>query len=103
MNLRMIAMGLTAFLLCGCSTWNSAMSYVGLRDSEQSEPSQPVPARTEVVTSPIPAMQSTESATWCQQIAKSARDEAAGNGFDSRTQRRRAESAYRQCVGSPSR
>ena len=103
MNVRIIAAGLAAFLLCGCSYWNSATSYIGLGPSEQSEPPQPVPARTEVLTSPIPADQSARSDTWCQQIAKSAADEAAGNGFDSRTQRRRAEAAYRQCVGSSPR
>ena len=102
MNVRIIAVGLAAFLLCGCSYWDYATTYVGLGPSEQSEP-RPVSAGTEVVTSPIPADQSAKSDTWCQQIAKSAHDEAAGNGFDSRTQRRRAESVYRQCVGSPSR
>ena len=118
MNIRIITAGLAAVLLCGCTDadWDRAMTYTGLGPSEQSEPSRgdqsaspqsepsrPVAARTEVVTAPLAADQAAGPDSWCQQVAKSAADEAAGNGFDAATQRRRAESTYRQCVGTAAR
>jgi len=113
MNIRIITMGFAAVLLCGCTDadWDHAMSYTGLGSSEQSEASQSeqsesprsVPARTEVVSAPLAADQATRPDSWCQQVAKSAVDDAAGNGFDAATQRRRAEASYRQCIGSAAR
>ena len=35
---------------------------------------------------------------WCLKIAQSATAEAASQGFDAATQRRRAETSYNQCV-----
>ena len=98
MNIRIVPVVFLAFLLCGCSTWNRATTYVGLRDSE---PSEPPPAAVEVYGAPAtaPADQPSKSESWCQQVAKSAADDAAGNGFDAATQRRRAETTYRQCLG----
>ena len=121
MNVRIIVAGLAALLLSGCTDadWDRAMSYTGLGSSEQGEASrreqsepprgeqseapQPVTARNEVATAPLPADQAARPDSWCQQVAKSAADVAAGNGFDAATQRRRAESTYRQCIGSSSR
>jgi hypothetical protein len=77
MNIRMIATVFAALLLCGCSTWDGAMSYVGLRDSDQDAPPD----------------------DWCRQIAKAASEEAAGEGRDAATQQRKADTAYQQCSG----
>jgi hypothetical protein len=35
---------------------------------------------------------------WCAQVAQSALTDAASQGFDEATQRRRAEASYNQCV-----
>ncbi len=95
MNIRMIAaVCFTGFLLCGCSTWDDAMSSVGLRDAEDAAPSAAAPTTTQ--TAP-PAQASTPD-DWCRQIGKAAGEEAAGEGFDLATQQKRAESTYRQCI-----
>jgi hypothetical protein len=100
MNIRIVPAFFAAFLLCGCSYWESATTYVGIGSTEQSEPPQAASQSADAAPTPAPADQAAKSDSWCQQIAKSARDDAAGNGFDSATQRRRAETTYRQCLGS---
>jgi len=107
MNIRIVTTVFAAFLLSGCSFWERATTYVGVGPTPQSEPAsepaaQAAPDGAQPAEPPVAAAQP-RSDTWCQQIAKSASIEAADNGFDSATQRRRAESTYRQCVGSPSR
>ena len=97
MNIRMIAMIFAGFLLCGCSTWNGAMSYVGLGESDQD--AQPAAASAaERAPTPTPPAQASTPDDWCRQVSKAASEEAAGEGFDPATQQRRAESTYRQCI-----
>jgi hypothetical protein len=100
MNIRTVSAVLLAFLLCGCSTWDRAASYVGLEQGEQSEPTQAAPENTAAAPTPAPADRTTRSDSWCQSVAKSASNEAAGNGYDSATQQRSAVASYRQCRGA---
>lgn len=99
MNVRIIAAGFAACLLCGCTDadWDHATTYVGLGPTQNDRPAPP--ASADAAPTSVATDQSAKSDSWCQQAAKSARDEAAGDGFDSATQQRRAESTYRQCVG----
>ncbi|HEY0281873.1 MAG TPA: hypothetical protein VGC27_04535 [Rhizomicrobium sp.] len=101
MNVRVIAVGFAAFLLCGCSYWNSATTYFGLGPSEQSEPPLAYSAAAEPNPPPIQADQAARFDEWCQRVAKSAAEEAAGNGYDSATQQRRAAKSYQQCRENP--
>ena len=100
MNIRTVSVVLSAFLLCGCSTWDSATSYVGLGQSEQSEPTQAAPENAAAAPTPAPADRTTRSDSWCQSVARSASKEAAGNGYDPATQQRSAVASYRQCRGT---
>jgi hypothetical protein len=112
MNIRIITAVLAAFLLCGCTDadWDYALTYTGLGQADKNkppqagrtdnnQPPQANPVRAEAAPAPVPAEQSAKADEWCQQVAKSARDEAAGNGFDLATQQRTAEAHYRQCLG----
>jgi len=92
MNIRMIAAVFACVLLCGCSTWNGAMSTIGLGQSD--EDAQPVAAPV----APAPPPPALTSDDLCRQIAKAAGEEAAGEGLDAATQQSKAETTYQQCV-----
>ena len=98
MNTRVIATIFVGLLLSGCSTWNGALSYVGLRDSNDA--ASPPAASTEAASAPAPAPlgRSSNQDDWCRQTAKAAGEEAAGEGFDAATQQSRADATYRQCM-----
>jgi hypothetical protein len=99
MNIRMIgAVLITGFLICGCSTWNNTLSYVGLRDSKEAAP--PAEALPTTQTAPMPTLpdQASTPDDLCRRIGKAAGEEAAGEGFDAATQQRKTETAYQQCV-----
>ena len=96
-----------ALLVGGCSDtdWDHALSYAGLGDSKPA--TQPPPTVAADQTPPATEQAPTVSGmpapadNWCTEIAQSARSEAAGQGFDARTQQLRANSAYNQCTRYP--
>lgn len=79
------------------------MSYVGFGQPDQDAPLAAVPA--DDAAAAMPAVQTSKADDWCREIAKAARENAAGNGFDAATQQRRAQAVYQQCLhfgsGSP--
>ena len=95
MNIRMIAAVFAGLLLCGCSTWDGALSYVGLGESDQD--AQPAAAPTASVPAPASPTQGSTPDDWCRQISRAASEEAAGEGRDAATQQRKADTAYQQC------
>ena len=101
MKVRVVVALLAACLLSGCTDadWDHATSYVGLGPAQSSGPPPADPA----VPVSVPTDPATKPDTWCQQIAETARADAANDGFDAATQQRRAETMYRQCVSSSSR
>ncbi|MGA7710772.1 MAG: hypothetical protein WCA81_02645 [Rhizomicrobium sp.] len=102
MNTRVIAAIFAGLLLCGCSTWNGALTYVGLRDSNDAAPPPAVPVETAPIPAPAPASapigRDSTPEDWCRQTAKAAGEEAAGEGFDAATQQKRAVAVYQQCM-----
>jgi ABC-type uncharacterized transport system auxiliary subunit len=101
MNSRVIVVVLAGLLLCGCTAadWNHATSYVGLDQDDQAAPPRAAPAETQAATTSPSAAQASASDDFCQRMAKGESNDAASEGFDAATQRRRAESSYRQCIG----
>jgi hypothetical protein len=100
MNSRVIIVVLAGVLLCGCSSadWHHATSYVGLGQDDQAVPAKADPDDAEAATtSPSPG-QASRSDDFCQRMAKGESNDAAADGFDAATQRRRAESSYQQCM-----
>ena len=97
-----------ALLAGGCSDidWDHALSYAGLGDTKPA--TQPPPAVT--ADQPPPAAEQAPTVSgmpaptndWCTEVAQSVRSDAAGQGFDARTQQLRADSAYNQCTRYPS-
>ena len=102
MNIHVIGTVFVGLLLSGCTlpSWDSMTSYVGLGSTEQAEPSRAASTEAEAAPSPTPAAQGALTDDWCQRAAKTSSVDAANNGFDRRTQRRRAEATYRQCLAS---
>jgi len=118
MTMRVIAALFCVSLLGGCtdSQWDNALHYVGLGPSapsasgpaapadETAPAAAPAPAPAQA-TAPAPAAPAApppgvteETDVWCRQIAKAARVDAAGDGFDTATQDRREKTAYEQCL-----
>ena len=102
MNCRIVVVVFAGLLLCGCTipSWDQMTTYAGLRSAEQAAPPQAAPAEAEAATTSPSVTQASRSDSWCQQMAKADSVDAASNGFDAATQRRRAEASYRQCVAS---
>jgi hypothetical protein len=98
MNIRVIAAISAGLLLCGCSTWNGALTYVGLRDSNDAAPPLAAPVETAPQPAPMPLSRTSRQEDWCRQTARAAGEEAAGEGFDAATQQSRADTTYRQCM-----
>ena len=94
MTIRIISAVFASLLLCGCSVWGDTMDFVFGPDDQTAEPAE-TPA---VATAPAPPVQASTPDDWCKQIAKAAAEEAAGEGFDSVTQQKRADTTYQQCV-----
>ena len=98
MNTRAIAAIFAGLLLCGCSTWNEGLTYVGLRDDNDAAPPPAAPVRTVPLAAHAQLGRDSTPEDWCRQTAKAAGEEAAGEGFDAATQQRRAVAVYQQCM-----
>ena len=91
-----------ALALSGCSAlhhgWDGAMADIGLYGRPQSE-QRPTPDSTQ---SAVRQTSDTgELDSWCRQFATSVAQDAASNGYDAPSQKRRYETTYRPCVGLP--
>ena len=97
-----------ALALSGCTAlhrgWDGAMTEIGLYGPPQAGQSQ-MPDRSPVADPSQSAARQTssagESANWCRQYATSVAQDAARNGYDAPTQKRRYETTYQQCAGLP--
>jgi ABC-type sugar transport system substrate-binding protein len=101
MNIRVIGMVFAGLMLGGCSAadWDNATSYVGLGPDPQAAPPNTAPPAAEAAPTSPPVAQASPSNNWCQQVAKANAADAAESGFDVETQKRRAETSYKQCLG----
>ena len=111
---RVTAFAALAVMLCGCSTWESTMSGLGLYGPEDvaASPSAPSAASPSSASPDAarahPMLRNSELAAdgshtqmggdWCRQAAEQDREMAAENGFDKATQQRRYLVSYRQCT-----
>ncbi|MBU6296669.1 MAG: hypothetical protein KGJ79_01175 [Alphaproteobacteria bacterium] len=103
MNIRIIGAAVAGLLLSSCTDadWNHTMNYVGLGQPEQSasvaqqatEDTGTAPA-SDAATAPTVS----KSEAWCRDVAASAAQSAASNGFDLATQKYRATTMYKQCM-----
>ncbi|MDE1938158.1 MAG: hypothetical protein KGI68_03975 [Alphaproteobacteria bacterium] len=101
MKMRIVGIVIAGLLLSGCTDadWNHTMNYVGLGQPEQSAPDTLAPqptATADNAATPAPAVSKSEA--WCREVAASAAQTAAGNGFDLATQKYRATTMYKQCM-----
>ena len=101
MNIRVMCVVFAGLLLGGCSAadWDNATSYVGLGPTADAPPSNAAPTAAEAPPTSLPVAQASPAESWCQQVAKANASDAAENGFDVATQKHRAETSYRQCLG----
>jgi len=111
MNIRLIAAVFAGLMLSGCSTWDDTLDMVGFGGSNQEAQPDSAPAAQSASAQTPTATQASAQApsysgpspyssneNWCRQISKAAGEEAAGEGFDSATQQRRADTTYQQCI-----
>jgi hypothetical protein len=101
MNIRIIGVALAGLLLSSCTDadWNHTMNYVGLGQPEQSAPdtlAQQPAATADTAAAQTPGVSKSEA--WCREVAASAAQNAASNGFDLATQKYRATTMYKQCM-----
>jgi hypothetical protein len=97
---RVAALAAAVVMLCGCSTWESTMSGLGLYGPEDVPPAPAMSAPTSQSRAPMPLAatpQTAQASDWCHQVAEQDRETAAENGFDRATQQRRYQTSYRQC------
>jgi hypothetical protein len=103
MKHRVMAVLLVAGLLGGCTEadWDSAFAYAGLGpskpDSASSQSAPDGPSYTAAPAASVTNGPAPVADTWCIDVAKSAQLEAAQQGFDGATQRRRAMTTFNQC------
>ena len=99
MNVRVLAVAVAATLLYGCSdaSWDRTMSWAGLKSADEPAPTTPA----QVTAAPLPPTAADKTASFCHDVAKSAQETAAANGFDEETQQRRGQVSYQQCMGQP--
>ena len=97
-----------ALALSGCTAlhrgWDGAMTEIGLYGPQQAGQSQ-MPDQGPAADPNQGAVRQTSSAgepvNWCRQYAVSVAQDAARNGYDAPTQKRRYETTYQQCTGLP--
>jgi hypothetical protein len=103
MRERVIGAIFAGLFLCGCSAadwdadWDYATTYVGL---EQSDRSMPPVAPSSAPSPSVTVASVSTSDDWCRRLANYEKEDAANDGFDLATQQRRADAAYRQCMGT---
>ena len=106
MKIRLMVVLSVACLLGGCSVWDDSLSWVGLgSDEDNASPAQsaaPSASDYRPAASPSTATLPAGGAEqWCQDVAKSAQETAAKQGFDATSQQHRFEAVYRQCMQYP--
>ncbi|HUO99247.1 MAG TPA: hypothetical protein VMU01_11295 [Rhizomicrobium sp.] len=100
MRLHIFAALAAACVLGGCSdtTWDRTLSYVGLGGSDSADESPAPEAAPAPSPPPATAASGTSSDAWCREIAQSAAETAAEQGFDAAAQQHRSDAVYRQCM-----